>query len=167
MRRAWLPSPMARLRWNVRPAPILAVTFLKVGIGLPKTSGTYTSCRSLRLSKYLPRWLYSYFLAVDTNFRLKLKSRGIADPEIGSGWSYFVESKQYHQHVSQKTTDIEVGLFGFSVPIITLILVGHWVQFKFPCCEPGQYKVLEGLHCLRRGCLCMRSTLVHAKEWGW
>lgn len=58
--------------------------------------------------RYFPSWLYSCFLAVDGNFRLKLKSCGINDPEIGSGWSYFVESKEYINHISKNTTDIEV-----------------------------------------------------------
>jgi len=55
--------------------------------------------------------LYSYFLAVDANFRLKLKNRGIKDPETGSGWSYFVGNKDYDKHISQKTIDMEVNLF--------------------------------------------------------
>ena len=53
-------------------------------------------------------WLYSYFLAVDGNFRLKLKNRGIKDPELGSGWSYFVENKEYIRHISENTTETEV-----------------------------------------------------------
>lgn len=60
------------------------------------------------------RWLYSYFLAVDANFRLKLKSRGISDPEIGSGWSYFVSSKEYIEHVSTRKSDAEVNLKSWS-----------------------------------------------------
>jgi len=61
-------------------------------------------------SKLFTRWLYSCFLAVDANFRLKLKSRGINDPETGSGWSYFVESTQYSKHISEKTIETEVSL---------------------------------------------------------
>ena len=55
------------------------------------------------------RWLYSLFLAVDANFRLKLKERKIEDPEIGSGWAYFVENDRYIEHVSQTTDDTEVS----------------------------------------------------------
>ena len=55
------------------------------------------------------RWLYSLFLAVDANFRLKLKDRKIKDPEIGSGWAYFVEYDRYMEHVSQNTNDEEVS----------------------------------------------------------
>jgi len=58
------------------------------------------------------RWLYSCFLAIDANFRLKLKSRGINDPEISSGWSYFVGNEQYSKHISQKTIETEVGPSG-------------------------------------------------------
>ena len=55
------------------------------------------------------RWLHRLFLAVDANFRLKLKNRNINDPEIGSGWAYFVECNHYINHVSQNTTDMEVS----------------------------------------------------------
>jgi len=68
----------------------------------------------------LYRWLYSHFLAVDANFRLKLKSRGIADPEIGSGSSYFVKNGRYSEHVSRKITAAEVGPSKLSVLIIVL-----------------------------------------------
>ena len=60
------------------------------------------------MTEMVSRWLYSYFLAVDGNFRLKLKNRGIKDPELGSGWSYFVENSEYIQHISESTTDTEV-----------------------------------------------------------
>lgn len=113
-----------------------------------------------------PRWLYSLFLAVDANFRLKLKSRGITDPEIGSGWSYFVEPKQYNEHISQKTTEVEVSPSGSSISVIVLIFLGWRVRFRFPCCEPGQQEVFEGLPCLRCGRLCVRTALSHAKECG-
>lgn len=66
------------------------------------------------------RWLYSYFLAVDANFRLKLKNRGVSDPEIGSGWSYFVESQQYSKHISRNHIETEVNLF--TSPILPIPL---------------------------------------------
>ena len=59
--------------------------------------------------------MYSCFLAVDANFRLKLKSRGICDPEIGSGWSYFVGNEQYNKHISQKTIETEVSSLKFFI----------------------------------------------------
>jgi hypothetical protein len=62
------------------------------------------------------RWLYSLFLAVDVNFRLKLKDHKINDPEIGSRWAYFVENNRYIEHVSKSTDDVEVGGFFTAVP---------------------------------------------------
>ena len=42
------------------------------------------------------RWLYTLYLAMDANFRLKLHNRGIKnDPELGRGWGYFVNDSEY------------------------------------------------------------------------
>lgn len=57
------------------------------------------------------RWLYALFLAIDANFRLKLKARGIKDPDMGSGWAYFVEQLAYEQHVRKHFDDTEVSKF--------------------------------------------------------
>jgi hypothetical protein len=69
-----------------------------------------------------------YFIAVDANFRLKLKSRGIRDPEVGSGWSYFVGNEKYSKHISQKTVDVEVSPLG---PFVLAILL---TRFKVVGC---------------------------------
>jgi hypothetical protein len=103
---------MAHLHWSVQPVHILIETFLKAGTKLWTIKSIFSHFRRL-IQNYLRdfRWLYTYFLAVDANFRLKLKNRGINDPEIGSGWSYFVESKQYNKHISQATlNEPEVNL---------------------------------------------------------
>ncbi|KAG1760000.1 hypothetical protein EDD22DRAFT_980836 [Suillus occidentalis] len=53
------------------------------------------------------RWLYSLFLAIDTNFRLKRRfvSNDIKDPGLSHGWGYFVEEQQYkaylHDHADE------------------------------------------------------------------
>ncbi|EIN12129.1 hypothetical protein PUNSTDRAFT_61430, partial [Punctularia strigosozonata HHB-11173 SS5] len=49
------------------------------------------------------RWKYALFIAVDGNFKLKLKDRGVKDVQFGSGWSYFVEPEAYHKHISEAT----------------------------------------------------------------
>lgn len=36
---------------------------------------------------------------MDANFRLKLKSRGIQDPELGSGLAYFVNDAKFEAHL--------------------------------------------------------------------
>ena len=53
------------------------------------------------------RWVYAQFIAVDANFRLKLKNRQINDPELGSGLSYFVENSAYVKHVEKNTPEEE------------------------------------------------------------
>lgn len=49
-------------------------------------------------------------MAIDANFRLKLKARGVNDPELGSGWAYFVEQLDYAEHVKKFFGDKDVGL---------------------------------------------------------
>jgi len=58
------------------------------------------------------RWIYAQFVAVDANFRLKSKNRQIKDPELGSGWSYFVENKAYSQHVAGNSREEDVSFSG-------------------------------------------------------
>jgi len=55
------------------------------------------------------RWLYSLFIAIDANFRLKLKTRGIKDPELGSGLAYFVNSTKFEAHLKDHVNEDEVS----------------------------------------------------------
>lgn len=50
-------------------------------------------------------------LAIDANFRLRLKARGIKDPELGSGWAYFVEESEYVAHIKKNMEDKDVSPF--------------------------------------------------------
>ena len=50
------------------------------------------------------------FIAVDANFKLKSKNRQIKDPELGSGWSYFVENAAYTHHVVNNPHEKEVHI---------------------------------------------------------
>ena len=54
---------------------------------------------------------------MDANFRLKLKSRGIQDPELGSGLAYFVNSGKFGKHLQN-----HVGEDNASVLVIFLLL---------------------------------------------
>ena len=63
------------------------------------------------------RWVHAQFIAVDANFKLKLKNHQINDPELGSGWSYFVENSAYAHHVTKSQNDKEVGF------ILTILAV--------------------------------------------
>jgi len=58
--------------------------------------------------------MHAQFIAVDANFRLKSKNRQIKDPELGSGWSYFVENTAYAQHVANNPHETDVCTFQIS-----------------------------------------------------
>ena len=47
-------------------------------------------------------------LAVDANFRLKLKDRGVNDPEFGPGWAYFVHDESYKAEIKNHKQPNEV-----------------------------------------------------------
>lgn len=53
------------------------------------------------------RWIYSLFLAIDANFRLKRLSASddTRDPGLHTGYTYFVEEKKYKQFLAE-TTDL-------------------------------------------------------------
>ena len=53
-------------------------------------------------------WLYGLNLAIDANFRLKLKERGVEDPEFGPGWAYFVEERSYQAEILKHPQPMEV-----------------------------------------------------------
>ena len=55
------------------------------------------------------RWLYSLFVAIDANFRLKLKSRGIKDPELGPGLAYFVNTPKFEAHLKDHVGEDDVS----------------------------------------------------------
>ena len=67
------------------------------------------------LTDNVTRWLYCLFLAIDANFRLKLKTRGIKDPELGSGLAYFVNTVKFQEHLKNHIHDNEVSSSIFSV----------------------------------------------------
>jgi len=51
------------------------------------------------------RWKNTLFLGVDACFKLKLKDRGIDDPDLGTGQAYMVNERAYQTHLV-KTADI-------------------------------------------------------------
>ncbi|KAF9779699.1 hypothetical protein BJ322DRAFT_1012771 [Thelephora terrestris] len=57
-------------------------------------------------------WLYSLFLAIDANFRLKQKTRGIIDPELGSGLAYFVNVEKFSAHLKRHTDEDDIETCG-------------------------------------------------------
>jgi hypothetical protein len=59
-------------------------------------------------------WLYSLFLAIDANFRLKQKDRAIKDPELGQGLAYFVNMVKFQKLLTNSTQKEEVSPFASS-----------------------------------------------------
>jgi hypothetical protein len=55
------------------------------------------------------RWLYALILAMDANFKLKCKDRGINDVELAPGWAYFVEQNRYMAHLKDHVDEPEVS----------------------------------------------------------
>jgi hypothetical protein len=53
-------------------------------------------------------YIYTQFLAVDGNFKLRLKDRGISDPELAPGWAYFVEEENYQAFIKDFVDEPEV-----------------------------------------------------------
>lgn len=48
------------------------------------------------------------FLAVDANFKLKRKNRGIEDLELAPGWASFVEESRYQDYIKNYVDQPEV-----------------------------------------------------------
>jgi hypothetical protein len=57
---------------------------------------------------HIYRYIYTQFLAVDGNFKLRLKDRGITDPELAPGWAYFVEEEKYQAFIKDYVDQPEV-----------------------------------------------------------
>lgn len=61
------------------------------------------------------RYLYTLFIGIDANFRLKRRavSSITRDPPLGSGWGYFVEDTAYREHVLTYADQNEVRVVSF------------------------------------------------------
>lgn len=102
--------------WNARRVLILVAIYLRDGSWLDlNRMSKHTSCANT--VQLLYRFLYSLFLAVDTNFKLKGKDHGIDDLELAPGWASFVEKGRYQEHIIQYVDQAEVGVLNFCLRI--------------------------------------------------
>jgi hypothetical protein len=73
------------------------------------------------------RYIYTQFLAVDGNFKLRLKDRGITDPELAPGWAYFVEEEKYQAFIKGFVDQPEVlyllTVFGLCINLPLIIII--------------------------------------------
>lgn len=76
------------------------------------------------------RWLYTLYLMVDANFKLRLKDRGAEDVYLGPGWAYVVEEAKYKEHINMFANTKEVRIHPIASKQLTnitsekLLLVG-------------------------------------------
>jgi hypothetical protein len=62
-------------------------------------------------TNYTSRFLYILYIAVDANFKLKGKARGLKDVELMPGWAYFVREEEFQAHIANHVDEPEVLLF--------------------------------------------------------
>ncbi|KAA1479478.1 hypothetical protein DENSPDRAFT_855406 [Dentipellis sp. KUC8613] len=54
------------------------------------------------------KFLYALLLAIDTNFKLKMKNHNYVDLEFAPGWSYFVPERPYQDHLATHKDEEEM-----------------------------------------------------------
>ena len=72
-----------------------------------------------RLSR---RWKNTLFLGIDACFKLKLKDRGLSDPDLGVRLAYMANDTEYSDYIrvhGEKTHPKEVGRRVVSTPVLT------------------------------------------------
>jgi hypothetical protein len=60
-------------------------------------------------AEHFTSYLYTQFVAVDANFRLKLKNRKLKDVDLSSGWAYYVEATEYRKYLQKHSADLEAS----------------------------------------------------------
>lgn len=57
-----------------------------------------------------PRFLYTLYIAVDGNFKLKGKERHLTDVELMPGWAAYVPDSEYKAHLANYVDQPEVSI---------------------------------------------------------
>lgn len=110
---AWRLHQLVDLPLSAQPARIQERIFHPGGERCRLIWGKYINCQAFfrGLTYSSLRWIYSLYLAMDANFRLKLRDRGVKnDRELGPGWAYFVDDKHYQSIMSTFGDQKEVWL---------------------------------------------------------
>lgn len=68
----------------------------------------------MNVSNQINRFLYILYIAVDANFKLKGKARGLTDVELMPGWAYFVREAEFQSHIANYVDQPEVRLLYIS-----------------------------------------------------
>lgn len=63
-------------------------------------------------------------LAMDANFRLKSKLRGlVSDPSLSPGWAYFVDNVPYSKFVAEAADEEDVSTLSLLAVIILTLAI--------------------------------------------
>ncbi|PPQ81721.1 hypothetical protein CVT24_003406, partial [Panaeolus cyanescens] len=54
-------------------------------------------------------FLYTLFVAIDANFKLKQKDRGLDDVDLAPGWGAFVQQQPYMEHINRNLDEQEIN----------------------------------------------------------
>jgi hypothetical protein len=60
------------------------------------------------------RFLYTLYIAIDGNFKLKGKERGLQDVELMPGWGAYVPEAEYKSHIANYVDQPEVRVLTFA-----------------------------------------------------
>ena len=62
----------------------------------------------MKVSNVCDRFLYTLYVAIDGNFKLKGKQRHLKDVELMPGWGAYVPEKEYQSHIANHVDQPEV-----------------------------------------------------------
>lgn len=74
-------------------------------------------------------WKFPVILAVDGNFKLKQKNRGLKDASLSPTFAYIVDKEEYAAHVAKYVDEPEVG------PSLSHIAVAHSGYCQLKHCD--------------------------------
>ena len=72
-----------------------------------------SSSSSVKLVEFpdaIDRFLYTLYIAVDGNFKLKGKERNLKDVELMPGWGAYVPEAEYKAHIASYVDEPEVSV---------------------------------------------------------
>jgi len=93
---------------NVRPALIQKKIFLMDGKRLAHCCKWFF--KYLEVSNVRDRFLYTLYIAIDGNFKLKGKQRHLKDVELMPGWGAYVPEEEYQSHIANNVDQPEVSV---------------------------------------------------------
>lgn len=154
---------------NVQRALDQVSTFLQTGkpslITLSECSHLFGKC-----SLTCNRFIYTTFVALDANFRLKRRaiSNETRDPSMSAGWGHFIEGSAYREHLKNYVNQDDVSSFCLPLllrnPLYTHMFVIDKHMYGLCGTDACQHLILQGLHNhrLRDGNQC--ATWFHLAE---